>query len=178
MGALQLIKSLGLTPRRTLRVVAFMNEENGVRGGKAYFAANQKALATHVAAIEADSGAGRPLGVLAYLPLEQVGLLKPVQRALQPLGATVVEHVDEPLGADISPLQYGGVPGFEPLLDGRSYFSYHHTAADTLDKVDPDNLRRQVAVLAVLCWSLSEATELPRSPVRAQPGPPPAAPKR
>lgn len=179
MGALQLIKSLGLQPRRTLRVAAWMNEENGVRGGKAYHAEHQKALGTHVAAIEADSGAGRPLGVLAYLPLEAMGVLKPVQQALQPLGATVLEHADEPLGADISPLELGGVPGFEPLLDGRSYFSYHHTAADTLDKVDPEHLRRQVAVLAVLCWFLSEAPAVPRPAVRALPPPPAkAAPKQ
>ena len=164
MAAVQVIKSLGLRPRRTLRAIAWMNEENGVRGGDAYRDANLSRLAmTHRAVIEADSGAGRPLGILANCPTDSLTRLDPVMAALKPLGATVLRHMETGIGTDIADLQdLGGVPGFEPYLDGRSYFDYHHTAADTLD---PDALRRQVAVLAVL----AEMTEPPpRLPIVAR----------
>ena len=86
-----------------------------------------------------------------------------------PPKATVLKHVDHSIGTDIEDLQdKGGVPGFEPYLDTRSYFDYHHTAADTLDKVEPEALRRHVAVLAVLLYALAELKEplarLPMAP--------------
>lgn len=165
MGALQVLKSLGLRARRTIRVVAWMNEENGSRGSKAYFEANKARLAQHLATIESDAGAGRPLGLQAHVRLESLEALKPVTQALAPLGAETVERRDDSVGADIGPLENAGVPGFEPLLDGRRYFHYHHTAADTLDKVEPDNIRRQVALLAVLAYYLAEMPQpLPRLP--------------
>jgi len=168
MAAVRLLKSLDLHPRRTIRAIAWMDEENGGTGGKAYFEALKNDVGAHVAVVEADSGAGRPLGLLVNLPREALKRLEAVSAALAPLGAPVLKRVDNPLGADISSLQEAGVPGFEPLLDGHSYFDYHHTAADTLDKVDPDNLRRQVAVLAVLIYALAEMPEpLPRLPVKA-----------
>ncbi len=147
-----------------------MNEENGVRGGAAYAQALGGQFGTHVAAIEADSGAGRPLGLLAFVTPESVKRLDPIVAALRPLGATVVKRVDSAVGADISALEEQGVPGLEPLLDGRTYFHYHHTPADTFDKVDPEWLRRQVAVLAVMAYALAdEAEPLPR--VAPKPGP-------
>jgi Zn-dependent M28 family amino/carboxypeptidase len=167
MAATQVLKSLNLQPKRTIRAIAFMNEENGVRGGTAYLEANKDRFASHVAAIESDSGAGRPLGLMANVPAGALARLQPVMLALKSLNATSLRHVEHAIGTDISDLQVqGGVPGFEPLLDVRSYFSYHHTAADTFDKVDPDALRRQVAVLAVLAYALAEMKEpLPRLPV-------------
>ncbi len=167
MAAVQVLKSLGLQPRRTIRAIAWMNEENGVRGAGAYFEANVGHLQTHIAAIESDSGAGRPLGILANVTPDSLKRLQPVMTALRPINATVLKHVEHGIGTDITDLQEkGGVPGFEPYLDTRSYFSYHHTAADTLDKVDPDALRRQVAVLSVLLYSLAELKEpLPRLPL-------------
>ncbi|MDR3416216.1 MAG: M20/M25/M40 family metallo-hydrolase [Nevskia sp.] len=169
MGAAQLLKSLDLRARRTIRVVAWMNEENGGGGSKAYFEANKDRLVQHAAVIESDSGAGKPLGLQANVTLESVAALHPVTEALRSLGAAAIERRDEAVGADIEPLQNAGVPGFEPLLDGRSYFFYHHTAADTLDKVKPDNLRRQVATLAVLAYYLAEMPEpLPRLPPRKE----------
>jgi Zn-dependent M28 family amino/carboxypeptidase len=167
MGALYAIKSLGLTPRRTIRFVAWMNEENGARGEKAYTAAHQNAFAKHAAVIEGDNGAGRPLGIKAYASAAAVAALAPVIDALRPLGATVLEMRINPVASDLGSLQKAGIPGFEPLLDTRNYFDYHHTAADTLDKVDPENLRRQVAVFAVLTWFLADAPQmLERMPVR------------
>ncbi len=166
MGAVRLLKSLGLQPRRTVRVVAWMNEENGSAGAKAYFAAGKEHIAQHTAVIESDSGAGEPLGVAASVTPESLDRLKPVVEALRPIGATALERRDGEVGADIWPLQQAGVPGFAPLVDTREYFWYHHTAADTLDKVRPEYLRRQVAVMAVLAYYLAEMPEpLPRVPV-------------
>ena len=85
-----------------------------------------------------------------------VKLLEPVRRALAPIGATILERRQQELGADIGPLQAGGVPGFAPAVDTRHYFDYHHTAAVTLDKVDPENLRTQIATMAVLAYYLAE----------------------
>lgn len=167
LAVVELLKELGIQPRRTIRAIAWMNEENGSRGGKAYFEANRDRLAQHVAAIESDSGAGRPLGLLANVSPETMNTLAPLLEILEPIGATAFEHVESAVGADITPLQAAGVPGFEPLLDTHDYFHYHHTAADTLDKVKPDNLRRQVAVMAVLAWYLADLPEpLPRIPLR------------
>ena len=169
MGAVQVLKSLGLQARRTIRVVAWMNEENGSGGSKAYFAANKDRLAQQIAVIESDSGAGQPLGLVASVTPDSVARLKAVTAALQPFGATAIDRRDGEVGADISPLQDAGVPGFAPLVDTRQYFYYHHTAADTLDKVNPEYLRRQVAVMAVLAYYLAELPEpLARVPVTAE----------
>jgi carboxypeptidase Q len=166
MGAAFIIKELQLRPRRTLRVVAWMNEENGSRGSRAYAAAEQARIAQHAAVIESDVGGGKPLGFAAYVTGSSLPRLAPIMDALRPIGATVLDRSDEPVSTDIGPLQAAGVPGFEPLLDTRHYFDYHHTAADTLDKVDPLNLRRMVASLAVLAYELADAPQmLERNPV-------------
>jgi carboxypeptidase Q len=169
MGAVQVLKSLGLQPRRTIRVVAWMNEENGSGGSKAYFAANKDKLAQQIAVIESDSGAGKPLGVIASVTPDSLEKLSAIPTVLLPIGASALERRDGEVGADISPLQEAGVPGFAPLVDTREYFFYHHTAADTLDKVKPEYLRRQVATMAVLAYYLAEMPEaLPRVPVKAE----------
>lgn len=157
MGAIQVIKSLHLKPRRTIRFVAWMNEENGSRGRAAYSALHGSEFARHAAAIESDFGAGRPLGIAAYILPGSSEKMASIAEALRPMGAGVLEERTRPLGSDLDALEAAGVPGFEPLVDGRTYFDYHHTAADTLDKVDPENLRRQVAVMAVLTYFLAQA---------------------
>ncbi len=168
MGALQVIHDLKLKPRRTIRFVAWMNEENGGRGGQGYAKLHKEQFGKHVAAIESDDGAGRPLGILAYAPLEAAPMLAPVSNALRAIGASAIGWRVRPVGSDIDALQSAGVPGFAPDLDVRNYFDYHHTAADTLDKVDPDNLRRHVAVLATLVYFLADAPgPMPRMPVKA-----------
>lgn len=94
--------------------------------------------------------------------------LKPLMAALAPLGATVLEHRDGGTGSDVDFLDEGGVPTLAPLVDTRTYFDYHHSAADTLDKVDPDNIRRQVVVLAMMAYFLADMPDpLPRLPVAA-----------
>jgi len=159
MGAVALLKQLGIHPRRTIRVVAWMNEENGGRGGLGYFDAVKDRLSTQVAAIESDFGIGRPLGIRAAVDAASGKALEPVMEALRPIGAGVLQRREGETGADIAPLQHAGVPSFAPLVDGRHYFDLHHTPADTFDKIDPDAMRRQVAVLAVLAWFLAERDE-------------------
>jgi len=166
MGVADVFKRLGLHPRRTVRVVAWMNEENGQRGAKAYSAANRDNLKNQFAAIETDSGAGRPMGFYSSVVLGDAKLFESLKPALRPLGAPVVQREEHLGSGDLSLLEAAGVPSFEPLVDVRSYFNYHHTAADTLDKVDPDNLKRQVALLAMLTWYLAEMPQqLQRLPV-------------
>lgn len=162
-AVIEILKRLDLHPRRTVRFVGWTNEENGSRGSKAYFASVANVLDTQTAAIESDDGAGRSLGVTAAVAKESLPTLQPVLNALAPIGATGLSRIDGEVGADINPLQEAGVPGFAPWVDQRHYFDYHHTAADTLDKVDPQNFRTQVATMAVLAYYLAELPEpLPR----------------
>ncbi len=158
-GVIETLSRLGIHPRRTIRMVAFTNEENGGRGGKAYAAGSAASGVKHVGAIECDMGAGRALGIQAAVTPASMASLKAVMKALQPIGASVLVRREGSVGADISPLQAAGTPSFAPVLDGRHYFDYHHTAADTLDKVDPENLRSEIAVMAVLAYFLADTPE-------------------
>ncbi len=167
MGVAAVFKQLNLHPRRTLRVVAWMNEENGLSGAHAYVQDLAASLPDHVAAIESDNGSGRPLGIAADILPQDAYSLASVFTALHPLGVSVFTQLDQSPGADIAPLAAVGVPGFAPLVDTRHYFDVHHSAADTLDQVDPENLRRQVAVMAVLSWWLANADILTRLPQSA-----------
>ncbi|GAB2838139.1 M28 family metallopeptidase [Pseudoduganella ginsengisoli] len=169
MGVLKTIKQLGLQPRRTIRMVAWMNEENGLKGGEAYYAAYKNALGKQFAGIESDSGGGRPFGILASIAPESVKYFAPLQQALQPLGAGIVKREDHLGAADLHMLESGGVPLFMPLVDTHSYFHFHHTPADTLDKVDPDSLKRHVAVMSSLTWFLANMDQpLGRAPAQAR----------
>jgi carboxypeptidase Q len=162
-AVIDLLRQLDLHPRRTIRFIGWTAEEPGAIGGKAYFASVERTVESQSAAIESDAGAGRSLGVRAAVTKESMAALQPVLDALGPIGATVLQRADGELGADISWLQAAGVPGFAPLVDTRHYFDYHHTAADTLDKVEPQNLQSQVATMAVLAYFLADLPEpLPR----------------
>lgn len=158
-GVIAVLRELGLHPRRTIRFVAWTNEENGSRGSQAYFASVQQSLAHQIAAIESDGGAGHVLGISAAVDEATAARLKQLVPVLAPIGATVIDAERHEMGADIAPLQKAGVPGFAPLVDTTHYFDYHHTAADTLDKIDPQALREQVATLAVLAYYLAEAPQ-------------------
>jgi hypothetical protein len=162
MGAAQIIHSLGLHPRRTIRVIAWMNEENGLAGGRAYATGHAAELKNHVGAIESDLGAGHPLGVQAHIDRTGLAALQPIAEILKASGAGLINVADGPVGADISPLDAAGVPGFSPLLDSRTYFNYHHTAADTLDKVSPRELSENCALMAVLAYTLANISDPPR----------------
>jgi hypothetical protein len=156
MGVADVFKKLGLKPHRTVRIIGWMNEENGSRGSKAYFEANKGNLKNHIATIESDTGAGRPMGLIASITKQDAKMLEPLKSLFRSIGTPVVNINEYRSGADVELMTEQGVPSFEPLIDVRTYFSYHHTPADTLDKVDPENLRRQVAMFAMLTWYLAE----------------------
>jgi hypothetical protein len=163
MEAANLIQKLKLRPKRTIRVIAWMNEENGLMGSKAYAKDHEKDFGNHFAAMETDGGAGHPLGLNIAGRREVKAMLAPVADILEGSGAgmlTMVEHC----GADIEPMEDAGVPAFSPIQDSRFYFNYHHTAADTLDKIVPKELAENSAIVAVAAYALANSEQpLPRA---------------
>jgi Zn-dependent M28 family amino/carboxypeptidase len=174
LEAAALIKQLGLHPRRTIRVVFWTNEENGGRGGKAYrdWAVKQPGL-RHVAAIEMDGGAEKPVGFdLSITPRRPRSSRKMIRgdfNITQPemfAKATAIANLLSPIEAnqllpgngesDIEPLMAEGVPGFGLRTVMTHYFDYHHTEADTFDKIVPDDFRRCVATMAVMSYVLAD----------------------
>src|SRR5947209_4579361 len=162
MEAANLIQKLHLKPKRTIRVIAWMNEENGSAGSKQYAKDHEKDFGNHFAAMETDNGAGHPLGINIKGKPEVKQMLAPVAAILQESGAGIL-HLVEHCGADIEPLEKAGVPSFSPIQDSRFYFNYHHTAADTLDKIMPKELAENSAVVAVAAYALADMEQpLPR----------------
>jgi len=162
MEAANLIQKLHLKPKRTIRVIAWMNEENGLAGSKQYAKDHQNEASNHFAVMETDGGAGHPLGINIKGKPEVKKMLAPVAAILQESGAGMMNFVDH-CGADIEPLEKAGVPAFSPIQDSRFYFNYHHTAADTLDKIAPKELAENSAVVAVLAYALANMEQpLPR----------------
>ena len=163
METAQLLKQLQLHPKRTIRVIAWMDEESGGRGRDAYTAAHSAEFPNHVAAIESDLGAAHPLGFNAKISPKAMDFLRPIQDILQSLGANVIKLTAFPPGSDIAGMSQAGVPTLGVMQDGRTYFNYHHTAADTLDKIVPRELRENAAAMAVMAYALaSTAQPLPR----------------
>ncbi|HIN85600.1 MAG TPA: peptidase M28 family protein [Myxococcales bacterium] len=159
MEALTVLRKLGLRPRRTIRVVLWTNEENGLRGGRQYAEDHKNELKHHVAAIESDSGC---YGLRGFsVDLEDNALeahakvqLQQLVARLKSLNATGVSTGWA--GADISPMRKAGVPLLGMKTDVSTYFNIHHTHADTLDKVEPDKLSGCVAGMAVMAYLLAE----------------------
>ena len=158
------IAALTPRPRRTVRVVLFANEENGLRGGKAYAADHAAELAKHVAALEADLGQGPPLGFSWNAGTGSDERLRPAAALLAPIAA---DHLTPASmgGADLAYLLPSGIPSLGLLLDATTYFDYHHTANDTFDRIDPKIMDRSTAAAAVAAYLLAESPEpLPRIP--------------
>ena len=148
---LRLLKTLKLRPRRTIRVVLFTNEENGLRGGNAYRDAHRAELPNHVLAIESDSGVYRPTGfglASAATPRARANV-REIARLLSSIGADRIDA--EGGGADIGPIAREGVAAMGLNVNG-PYFDIHHTHADTMDKVDPRELALCVAALTVMAY--------------------------
>lgn len=163
METAELLQRLHLRPARTLRVIAWMDEETGGSGSKAYTAEYSADFPHHVAAIESDAGAAHPLGFDVKATPAATDALHPVLSVLQSIGATVLQPSSYPPGADIAAMSEAGVPAFGVMQDGRTYFNYHHTAADTLDKVVPAELCENAAAMAVLAYALGNMKDpLPR----------------
>lgn len=159
--AVQVVKSLGLRPRRTLRVCLWTNEENGLRGGRAYREWAGAAVKNHVAAIEMDGGAEKlrgfglsMAGASAQVLDHAMSLMQDIAALMSPLGP--VEMIRGGGGADIGPLMREGVPGIGHLSTGKRYFEWHHTKADTLDKIERREFQEHVAALAVLGYVLAD----------------------
>lgn len=152
--AVSLIKRLGLKPKRTIRAVMFMNEENGTRGGKAYPVAAERKGEKHIAAMESDAGGHAPRGIGVQADSVVLGKVlrwKPLFEKL--LAGDVGAGYG---GVDIGPLIATGVPGFGLRPETHRYFDYHHSDNDTIDKVHPRELEMGAIVEALLCWLIAE----------------------
>jgi carboxypeptidase Q len=157
--AVRLIKALGLRPRRTIRAVGWTSEENGGPGGSRY--ASDHADEVHVLAMESDGGTFKPSGFgftgsdAAFRIVTEIGtLLDRIESGTITRGGG---------GADIGPLMQTGVPGMGLNVDGTRYFWYHHTDADTIDKLDPDELALCVATMAIMAYVVADMPQrLPR----------------
>jgi carboxypeptidase Q len=156
METAEILQSLHLRPKRTLRVIAWMDEERDGRGHDAYAAEHHNEFGHYSAALESDSGAGHPLGFDVSMSAAALSQLRPVAAVLQPIGANLLQMVDNSPEADIAPMSEQGVPVLGLMQDTRAYFRYHHTAADTLDKVDPQQLKQCAAAMAVMSYALAE----------------------
>ncbi|MBL9020131.1 MAG: M20/M25/M40 family metallo-hydrolase [Myxococcales bacterium] len=185
MQAAALLKQLNLIPRRTIRVVLFTNEENGIRGAKAYAADHAAEMPRHVAAIESDGGGFSPRGFImaarADVAPRAKKRLADLLSLLRPLESERL-IVGDWSGTDVLPMMPFGVPTFELLSANQTYFDVHHTAADTLDKVDPAELSEAVAAMAVFAYVLADMpdrldTPFPGEPPVAVPPPPPQTPE-
>ena len=163
--AVRLLKELGLRPRRTVRVVLWTNEENGLRGGRAYAEMHADDVANHVLAIESDGGVFKPTGFGFSGTDEAFEIVKQIGTLLDDIDAGDIQRGGG--GADIGPLMREGVPGMGLDVDGTRYFWYHHTDADTLDKLDPREVALSAAAMAVMAYVAADLPE--RIPFGGQP---------
>lgn len=153
---IRLLKRLNLRPRRTIRVVLFTNEENGLRGGNGYRDAHRAELANHILAIESDSGVFRPtgFGLAANAPAQARADVLEIMKLLG--GIRADQLGDDGGGADIGPIMREGVIGMGLSVDGSRYFHIHHTPADTMDKIDPQDVALCVATMAVMAYTVAD----------------------
>ena len=158
-----ILKELRLQPKRTIRFIAWMDEEQGGSGSDAYFAEEKGNVPNHFAAIEADLGASHPIG-FKYAGKPELGrYFGPLSDVLRPQGATLAQYQPGGVGADIGPLTQAGVPSFAPFFNEQTYFKYHHNAADTFDKIDRREIGEVSAVVAVLAYGMANLEQpLPR----------------
>lgn len=155
VAAAKLIDEMKGTPGRTIRVVMWGAEEVGIHGGKAYAEKHKGDIARHVLAAESDFGAGRVWQLRTRFGAGREGHAKDLAEALRPLGIGPGSG-DAFGGADIGALRAAGVPVLDLAQDGSDYFDLHHTANDTLDKIDPEALKQNVAAWAVMLYLASE----------------------
>lgn len=150
------IAAMSRRPRRTVRVVLFANEENGLAGAKTYAKEHEAELGRHVAAIEADFGDGAPYAVRFLAGPAAAPALPGIARVVAPLGVLASDEEAEG-GADLIPLRRAGVPVIDVLQDGTRYFDLHHTANDTFDKIDKDALDRAAAAYAAVAFAVADS---------------------
>ena len=159
--AVKLIKDLGLKPKRTIRAVMWTNEENGLQGGEAYRDEHLNELDNHILAMESDAGVFKPSGFGFSGSDESLKILQDIGTLLYRIDSGKITKGGG--GADIGPIMREGVPGMGLKVDGSRYFWYHHTNADTFDKVDKDEFNRCVATMAVMAYVVADMDmKLPR----------------
>jgi carboxypeptidase Q len=153
--ALRIMKKLNLRPRRTVRVVLFTNEENGGRGGQAYRDQHRAELAKHVMMMESDGGVFRPLG-FGFSGTEAArDVIKTIATLLTGIAADQISLGGG--GADIGPsVQEGRIPSMSLDVEGSKYFLIHHTPADTIDKIDPEEIAKCAAAIAVMTYVIAD----------------------
>lgn len=160
--AARLMKRLGIRPRRTVRVVLWTNEENGLRGANSYAERYRSSAADHVFALESDSGVFAPAALgFSGSPAARAVMLQ-VGTLLAPLGFPEIGPGGG--GADIGPIaQAGNVPTMAYLGDSNRYFVIHHTNADTVERITPEEMSKAAAAIAVITYAVAEMPErLPR----------------
>jgi hypothetical protein len=174
--ALRLLVSLDMRPKRTLRAVLFMNEENGLRGGLAYHDAHKTELEKHVLALETDRGGFAPRGFETNASARAMELMRPIVATFEACGGSMLKPGGG--GADISPLERDGVTVMEYVPDCQRYFDVHHSALDTLDNVNARELELGAALIAALVHGVADLDEaLPPNPKPAAAVAPGAAKK-
>lgn len=151
---LRILKSIGYKPKRTLRAVMFMNEENGLRGGKKYAEEAKAKNERHIAAIESDAGGFSPRGFGLDMPEEKKQIVRTWIPLLQPYG--LYDFTGNYGGADINPLKEQNTACFGLSPDPQRYFDYHHTAADVFEAINKRELEMGGAAMAALVYLLSE----------------------
>lgn len=155
--ALRLMKKLNLRPRRTVRVVLFTNEENGLRGGLAYLERHRQELANHVMMLESDSGVFRPTGFGFSGSRAARARVQEIATLLRGIGVDRIGGAGG--GADIGPIiDAAGIPAMSLEADG-NYFLIHHTPADTVDKIDPSDMSKAAAAVAVMTYVIADMPE-------------------
>jgi Zn-dependent M28 family amino/carboxypeptidase len=151
---LRLFKTMGYKPKRTIRAVMFMNEENGLRGGIKYAEQAEKNKEKHLAAIESDRGGFVPRGFTVPTEEKAKAKVRSWKPLLEPYGLS--DFSQEGGGADIGPLANQGVALLGFLPDSQRYFNYHHTGEDTIDKVDKRELELGSASMAALVYLIDQ----------------------
>lgn len=160
--AIRLLKKLGLQPRRTIRVVGWTNEENGTRGGRAYRDTHLADMGKHVLAIESDEGVFKPLGFGFTGSDSAFAVLQHIGRLLDKIGAGQITRGGG--GADIGATMQAGVPGMGLNTQGDKYFWFHHSEADTMDKLDAREVSLCVAAMAIMAYVVADLPDpLPRA---------------
>lgn len=155
--ALRLMKKLGLRPRRTVRVVLWTNEENGLRGGLAYLERYRAHLSKHVLMLESDGGVFKPTGFGFSGSDAARARVRQIASLLAGIGAERISASGG--GADIGPtVQAGNIPAMSLEAEG-NYFLIHHTPADTIDKIDPADMSRAAAAVAVMAYVVADLPE-------------------
>ena len=155
--AARIIGQLKQRPRRTIRVVLFANEESGIYGGNAYAETHKNDLDNHIIGAESDFGAGPVVSFMPRVSENALPTMKQIHSVLEPLGIKMGPNMGWG-GPDLGPIRELGMPVATLRQDGRDYFHFHHTADDTLDKIDPKKLDQNVAAYVVFAYLTAQAT--------------------